>query len=77
MSNIKPCLARISAMESNNVLRNSPPTEIQRMLVEFDDVLTTTLPKGLPPPRAINHQISIIPGSSPQQKHHTILMLHN
>jgi hypothetical protein len=41
------------------------------MLAEFDDVLTETLPKGLPPPQAINHQIPSFLVVLHQQKHHT------
>ena len=41
---------------------------IQCLLTEFNDVLTTGLPPGLPPKRAIDHKINILWGSTPPAK---------
>ena len=41
---------------------------IQHLITEFNDVLTTRLPPGLPPKRAIDHKINILPGSTPPAK---------
>ncbi len=39
--------------------------ETKRMMDEFRDVFPDELPKGLPPKRTIDHQIELMPGSSP------------
>ncbi|XP_074265908.1 uncharacterized protein LOC141588361 [Silene latifolia] len=41
---------------------------IDKLLVELSDVLPDDLPAGLPPIRGIEHQIDLIPGSSPPNK---------
>ena len=41
---------------------------IQHLITEFNDVLTARLPPGLPPKRAIDHKINILPGSTPPAK---------
>ena len=37
-------------------------------MTEFNDVLIARLPPGLPPKRAIDHKINILPGSTPPAK---------
>lgn len=39
--------------------------ETKQMMDEYRDVFPDELPKGLPPKRAIDHQIELLPGSSP------------
>ena len=44
------------------------PEEIAPVLAEFRDVMPPELPKRLPPRRAIDHQIELVPGSTPPAK---------
>jgi RNase H-like domain found in reverse transcriptase/Reverse transcriptase (RNA-dependent DNA polymerase)/Integrase zinc binding domain/Chromo (CHRromatin Organisation MOdifier) domain/gag-polyprotein putative aspartyl protease len=39
--------------------------DIDKILKDFQDVFPEDLPKGLPPKRAIDHKIELIPGSNP------------
>jgi len=39
--------------------------EISSMLQQFEDVMPPQLPKKLPPRRAINHRIKLVPGIKP------------
>ena len=41
---------------------------MQSLLKEYQDVFTSNLPVGLPPPRAITHGIDVVPGSKPINK---------
>jgi hypothetical protein len=41
---------------------------VPEILEEFSDVLTSKLPKGLPPRRDVDHHIELEPGSAPQAK---------
>ncbi|KAE8676682.1 putative CCCH-type zinc finger family protein [Hibiscus syriacus] len=40
------------------------PVEVQRLLVEFSNLMPEDLPHGLPPMRDIQHQIDLVPRSS-------------
>lgn len=44
------------------------PDEVAGVLREFKDVMPPELPKHLPPRRAIDHQIDLIPGVKPPAK---------
>ena len=44
------------------------PKEIAHVLAEFRDVMPPELPKHLPPRRTIDHQIELVPGSTPPAK---------
>ena len=41
------------------------PPAIEAVLEEFRDVMPAELPKGLPPRRAVDHQIELLPGTKP------------
>ena len=41
------------------------PKEIASMLQQFEDVMLPQLPKKLPPRRAIDHRIELVPGTKP------------
>ena len=45
-----------------------PDDSYHKILNQFSDVLTEGLLKTLPPQRAIDHQIPLIPGSMPPAK---------
>ena len=60
-------LASIQQVET--VCQNyTPPPRIQQLLKNFSDVMPPELPKVLPPRRAIDHQIELIPGAKPPAK---------
>ena len=44
------------------------PDAIAGLLEEFVDVMPPKLPKTLPPRRAIDHKIELVPGSNPPSK---------
>lgn len=39
--------------------------KVAEVLKELSDVMPSELPKRLPPPRAVNHYIELIPGGKP------------
>ena len=39
--------------------------QLQRILDEFKDVFPIDLPSGLPPKRAVDHKIDLVPGAQP------------
>ena len=41
---------------------------MQSLLTEYQDVFTSDLSIGLPPPRAITHGIDVVPGNKPISK---------
>ncbi|KAL1914349.1 uncharacterized protein VTP21DRAFT_8988 [Calcarisporiella thermophila] len=51
--------------EQKPVDAQPPPPEIQGLLNEFKDVFPESLPAGLPPQRAVDHRIELIPGTEP------------
>lgn len=46
-----------------NTLRTSEPALLDKLLQSFDDVFTT--PQGLPPARACDHRIHLLPNTAP------------
>ena len=44
------------------------PREIKDILVEFSDVFPKELPAGLPPKRAVDHCIELLPGTEPPHR---------
>ena len=44
------------------------PDVLARLLEEFADVLSLELPKTLPPRRAVDHRIELVPRSKPPSK---------
>ncbi|KAL2223600.1 UNVERIFIED_CONTAM: Retrovirus-related Pol polyprotein from transposon [Sesamum indicum] len=41
------------------------PDEIKKLLKEFEDVMPDELPRKLPPKRAVDHEIELVPGTKP------------
>ncbi|KAL2240220.1 UNVERIFIED_CONTAM: RNA-directed DNA polymerase [Sesamum indicum] len=41
------------------------PGEIKKLLKEFEDVMPDELPRKLPPKRAVDHEIELVPGTKP------------
>lgn len=59
-------LCAIRAKESKGSLEEgSYPEGVEEILWEFRDVMPEKLPKGLPPRRAVDHQIELLPGTKP------------
>ena len=44
------------------------PREVKDMLVEFSDVFPEELPPGVPPKRAVDHRIELLPGIEPPHR---------
>ena len=44
------------------------PDQVAELLRDFVDVMPSELPKNLPPRRAIDHRIELLPGSSPPSR---------
>ena len=44
------------------------PDQVAELLRDFADVMPSELPKNLPPRRAIDHRIELLPGSSPTSR---------
>ena len=56
---------RLTTSESENTKLQQAQ---QHVLSEYADVFPSNLPSGLPPPRAIDHAIDVVPGSAPPYK---------
>ena len=48
-------------------IKTKYPDQVQKILVEFEDVFPKELPR-LPPTRTIDHRIELLPGSEPPHK---------
>ena len=62
---------RVCAADLSSAIQSSvdPLTQARReMLAEFKDVFPEKLPDGLPPERAIDHKIELVPGSTPPSR---------
>lgn len=46
--------------DSSKVKVNPLDEQVNRMFVEFEDVMLNELSKGLPPRRAVNHKIELM-----------------
>ena len=57
-----------SNKEKSQILQSNVDTIMQSLLKEYQDVFTSDLSIGLPPPRAITHGIDVVPGSKPISK---------
>ncbi|KAL0404466.1 UNVERIFIED_CONTAM: hypothetical protein Sradi_2087400 [Sesamum radiatum] len=44
------------------------PSKIKKLLKEFEDVMADKLPWKLPPKRAVDHEIELVPGTKPPAK---------
>ena len=44
------------------------PREVKDILVEFEDIFPKELPAGLPPKRAVDHKIDLLPGTEPPHR---------
>lgn len=55
-------------IENENVGEAPVPKAITDLLTEFSDVMPPQLPRALPPRRAIDHQIELVPGARPPAK---------
>ena len=53
---------------NSNQLQSNVDVIVQSLLKEYQDVFTSDLPIGLPPPCAIVHGIDVVPGSKPISK---------
>ena len=51
--------------ERSSVTQGPIPFGIERLLHRFEDVLPEDLPKGLPPSRATDHRIDLVPNAVP------------
>jgi hypothetical protein len=49
---------------STNDLSSTLPSVVSNVLQEYEDVFPDEVPPGLPPKRAIEHQINLVPGAS-------------
>jgi hypothetical protein len=49
---------------STNDLSSTLPSVVSNVLQEYEDVFPDEVPPGLPPKRAIEHQIDLVPGAS-------------
>jgi hypothetical protein len=45
-----------------------PDADVQALLTSYQDVFPDDLPTGLPPPRAVDHRIELVPGAEPPSK---------
>ena len=52
--------------EQKTELLTEQQEELDKLLQEYNDCLPVELPAGLPPERIVNHDIDLIPGSSPK-----------
>ena len=57
-----------SLKEDSKLLPSNVDNVMQSLLNEYQDVFTSDLPQGLPPPRAIMHGIDVVQGSKPISK---------
>ena len=57
-----------STKGNSQLLQSNVDNIMQSLLKEYQDVFTSNLPIGLPPPRAITHGIDVVPGSKPISK---------
>ncbi|CAA7060983.1 unnamed protein product [Microthlaspi erraticum] len=66
MSSHKPFLLFMFKGSLNLLVDNAPeiPSEMSKLLQDFQDVFPDDCPKGLPPVRGIEHQIDFVPGST-------------
>lgn len=55
-------------IENENVGEAPVPKAITDLFTEFSDVMPPQLPRALPPRRAIDHQIELVPGARPPAK---------
>ena len=56
-------------MELDDDKTDTPfPREVKDILVEFSDVFPKELPTGLPPKRAVDHRIELLPGTEPPHR---------
>ncbi|KAL0313031.1 UNVERIFIED_CONTAM: hypothetical protein Sradi_5702400 [Sesamum radiatum] len=44
------------------------PGVIKKLLKEFEDVMPDELPRKLPPKRAVDHEIELVPGTKPPRQ---------
>ncbi|KAL0408150.1 UNVERIFIED_CONTAM: Retrovirus-related Pol polyprotein from transposon opus [Sesamum radiatum] len=56
------CTLRFDEIEEAS---GSIPDEIKKLLKEFEDVMPDELPRKLPPKRAVDHEIELVPGTKP------------
>ena len=64
----EPSLTPHSNKENSQLLQSNVENIMQSLLKEYQDVFTSDLPIGLPPPCAIMHGIDVVPGSKPLSK---------
>ena len=64
----EPSPALDSNKDNSQTLQSNVNSLMQSLLKEYEDVFTTNLPIGLPPPPAITHGIDVVPGSKPISK---------
>ncbi len=58
-------LKRLSPPDDSATAVENAGSKIAEIKGDFADVFSDSLPKGLPPRRAIEHTIDIVPGSRP------------
>jgi hypothetical protein len=51
--------------ELEGVKETPIPTEVEEVIIEFGDLMPSKLPAQLPPRRAIDHKIELVPGARP------------
>ena len=54
----------VKPKEEREAKKEEIPHEVQQILDDFKDIISDGTPVVLPPKRAINHQIDLVPGAS-------------
>ena len=62
------CLCLVRGTEYGASEQQSLQPQIEKLLKEYKDVFPDELPNGLPPSRAIEHHIDLVPGAEPTSR---------
>ena len=62
------CLCLVRGTEDGPSPQQSLQPQIAKLLEEYKDIFPDELPKGLPPVRAVDHHIDLVPGAEPTSR---------